>query len=220
MSDFFREVSEDVRRDRAVDLIKRFQWVIVAVVLIVVLGTAGWRYDMSRRQAAAEEAGGRYQAALADARADKAAAAEASLGTVAADATPGYRALAKLRAADLTAGKDDAAAIKAYDAIAMQGDVDQSLRDVARVRAAMLIAEGDDRAAIEKALTPLAAATFPYHASIRELLALTALKHEDYAAAGRWLDEIVTDPQAPTAIRGRAEAFLGIVGAAARSPPK
>ena len=216
MTDFFREVSEDVRRDRAVDLLKRYQWLVVGIAVLIVVGTAAWRYDQSRRLAAAEASGGRYQTALTDTRTDKTADAQAMLDALAADGTPGYRALARLRAADLVSVKDEAAAIAAYDALAGDTGVDASLRDLARFRAATLRADGDDPKAIEQQLTPLAAANFPYHASIRELLALAALKRDDYAAAGRWLDQIVTDPQAPTATRGRAEAFLGLVGSAAK----
>jgi hypothetical protein len=39
------------------------------------------------------------------------------------------------------------------------------------------------------------------------------LKAGDYDSAGRWLDEIVADPQAPSGLRSRAEAFLGFVRA-------
>ena len=218
MSDFFREVSEDVRRDRAVDLVKRFQWLIAAIVVLVIAATAAWRLYETRRRDADEAAGGRYQAALEAARTGKTAEAKTALAALATDGPAGYAALARLRAADLAA-EDDAAAIAAYDALAAYGRADGSLRDLARFRAAMLRADGADAAAAEAQLKPLADASFPYHASVRELLALLALKRDDVTAAGRWLDQIVVDPQAPTATRERAEAFLGLVGSAAK-PPK
>ena len=45
----------------------------------------------------------------------------------------------------------------------------------------------------------------------RELLALAALKVDNFDAAGRWLDAIVTDPSATASARQRADALLSLV---------
>jgi hypothetical protein len=46
---------------------------------------------------------------------------------------------------------------------------------------------------------------------MRELLAVSALKANDSATAGKYLDEILADPLAPGALRNRAEAFRALV---------
>jgi len=44
------------------------------------------------------------------------------------------------------------------------------------------------------------------------MLAAAALAAQDYPAAGKWLDMIVTDPDSPPTLRQTAELLLGIVG--------
>ena len=44
MSDIFREIEEEVRRDRTIDLVKKYQNVFLGVALLIVAGTAGWRF--------------------------------------------------------------------------------------------------------------------------------------------------------------------------------
>jgi hypothetical protein len=45
------------------------------------------------------------------------------------------------------------------------------------------------------------------------MLAYAAFKTDDFEAAGRWLDQIVVDLQAPAGLRQRAETLLGLVAA-------
>jgi hypothetical protein len=57
----------------------------------------------------------------------------------------------------------------------------------------------------------------PFRFSAREALALAALKHDDFETAGRQLDTIVVDPQAPASMRQRAEALLALVRSSKRA---
>jgi hypothetical protein len=43
MADIFREIDEDVRRDRAIDFWKRHGNLIIGLALLAVLATAGWK---------------------------------------------------------------------------------------------------------------------------------------------------------------------------------
>jgi hypothetical protein len=211
MSEFFREVDEEVRRDRAVLLWKTYWVWFVALAVLIVAATASWRYFETRRTASAETAGASYETAAQLARDGKAAEAVAALTEEAKTAPPGYQSLARLRAADAQSVADPKAAVATYDALAADGALDASLRDVARLRAAMLRVDLDDPESFEKAMAPLAAQSFAFHASIRELLALAALKAGDIDKAGRWLDQIIVDPDAPSSLRQRAQGFLGLV---------
>jgi hypothetical protein len=49
MSDIFREVDEDVRRDQAAEFWKKYQTYIIAVVILVLLATGAWRFYDWRR---------------------------------------------------------------------------------------------------------------------------------------------------------------------------
>jgi len=213
MADIFREVDEDVRRDKAAVIFKKYLPALIGTAILVVVVAAAWRfYDYTRTQAE-EQASARYEDAEQLAHDGKSAEAEAAFDAIAKDATAGYRVLARLRAIDELAGRDPAAAVKSYEALASDTSYDASLASVARLRAAMLEIDIDDPKTFEQKVTPMAGPTGVFRYSARELLALAALKAGDYTAAGRWLDQIVADPQAPSGLRSRAEAFLGFVRA-------
>ncbi|MDE2578567.1 MAG: tetratricopeptide repeat protein [Hyphomicrobiales bacterium] len=211
MADIFREVDEEVRQDKALALWEKYQTLIVAVALAIVVAAGGWRFWQWRQLQAQEASGARYQAAMALSREGKVAESEAALHALSKDGAKGYAELASMRAAAELGASDPAAGAKAYDALAANAALDPVFRDVARLRAAILLSDKADRAEIDNRLTPLAQSGQPFRSSARELLALAALKANDYAAAGRWLDEIVSDPEAAPVVKQRAEAFLALV---------
>jgi len=213
MSDFFREVDEEVRRDKAVQFWTKYRYWFLALGLVIVAVTAAWRYWDTRRVTAAADAGSRYEAADQMAREGKAQEAQDAFAALAKDGPKGYATLAKLRSADELATRDPQAAAKAYDALASDPGFDPAFQDLARLRSAMLRIDVEDPKVIEQQLAPMAGPGGAYRNSARELLALAAFKLNDFEAAGRWLDAIVTDPQAPPGARRRAEAFLGLVRA-------
>jgi hypothetical protein len=217
MSDIFREVDEEVRRDQAARIWGRYQNLFIGLAVLVIAATAGWRFYDHYRTKQAEEAGAKYQAALALAREGKAAEAEGALERIAKGGPKGYALLARLREAAELSGSDPAAAVKAYDAIAADGTIDPLFQNLARLRAALLRLDEADGKEIEGRLGPMTANDNPFRFSAREALALAALKHDDFDAAGRQLDTIVVDPQAPGAMRQRAEALLAVVRASKRA---
>ena len=219
MADIFREVDEEVRQDQVQLWLARYWgWLLVAGLLIVA-GVGGWRaYDYWRTQKE-QAAGGIYLDALKLARDGKPDDAVKLLDGLATTGTPGYRVLARLRAAAETGLKDPAAGAKAYDAIAADGTVDPALQDVARLRAAVLLLDTLDFKALQTRLEPLADANSALRNPARELLALTAIKNDDPTTANRYLDAIVTDRTATPGARQRAQAFQALVKNAAPATP-
>ncbi len=179
----------------------------------MILGTAAWRINVYFRSKADAAAGGRYEAALQLLHDGKTAEAISAFNALGKDAPKGYMALARLVSADETAVKDPKAGIKAYDALVADPVLNPRLRAVARLRAAYLRVDADTPKEFEQRYAAFAGPGEPYANSFRELLALAALKSGDEKAAGRWLDDIVTDPAAPDALRRRADAFLALVQA-------
>jgi hypothetical protein len=217
MSDIFREVDEEVRRDQAAQIWGRYQNLFIGLAILVIAATAGWRFYDHYRTKQAEEAGAKYEAALTLARDGKSAEAEGALEQIAKSGPKGYAVLARLREAAEYSGSDPAAAVKAYDTIAADGTIDPLFQNLARLRAALLRLDEADSKEIEGRLGPMTANDNPFRFSAREALALAALKHDDFDAAGRQLDTIVIDPQAPAAMRQRAEALLAVVRASKRT---
>jgi hypothetical protein len=217
--DFFREVDEDYRRDRLVQFWNRYQSWLIAAAVLVVAATAGWRIYQHLRIEKAEAAGAQYEAALQLSADGKSSEAEAAFEALARTGPKGYAALARLRAVDEIAGRDPAAAIAAYDALVADPSYDQAFKEMAQIRAANLRVDREDPKAFEQKYGALAGQSFTYRNSLRELLALAAFRRGDIESAGHWLDMIISDPRAPSALRQRAEAFLGLVQAG-KAPPQ
>lgn len=211
MSDIFREVDEEVRRDRAIEFWKKHQTRLIALAVLIVLATAAWQAWLYWQKREAEQASASYDAALGLASAGKNADAKAAFDKLAASTTTGYRDLARLLAADSTARGDAAAGVKAFDALAGDSTLGPLFQELARLRAALLLLDTADAKTLQNRLEPLAAATAPFRHTAREMLVLAALKRSDVTAANHWLSTILADPASPAELRERASGYLGIV---------
>ena len=131
---------------------------------------------------------------------------------VATDGVAGYRDLAALQAATELAQRDPKAAVAAYDALAANSRVDETLRDLAAVRAGSLFVDTAPYEDLRRRLEAAAATDRPFRNSAREMLALSALRAGDGAPARKWFDQIVGDPSAPPGLRQRIEMMLALSG--------
>ena len=213
MSDIFREVDEEVRREQLKKLWDQWGNYLVAAAVLIVLGIAAWRAWDWWEMKQAQEAGTRFEAALATAQAGKHEEAEAAFAKIAADSPSGYRTLARLREAAELAQRDHAAAIKAYDALAADSRMGRTLQDLAALRAALLLVDSAPASEIQARLEPLTAADRPFRHSARELIALAAWRSGDVKTARRWFDMIVTDAETPSGTRSRIEMMMALADA-------
>jgi hypothetical protein len=225
MSDIFREVDEEVRRDKAAKLWKRYQTPVFVTAFLIVAATGAWTYYNDQRVKTAEEANVRYQAASVLARDGKKEEAIAAFEAIAKDGPKGYSTLARLRAAEELALIDKAKAVAAFDAISDDKNVDKISQEVARLRGAMLELDGGDSQKNELRLGSLAASNGPFRFSAQEWLALDALETGDYDEADRVFNLILSDQDAPHAMRQRAAIYQALLQAvrgpkpAATEPP-
>ena len=144
MTEFFREVDEDVRRDRLVRLWTEYRYFLFALAVLAVAGTGGWRLYGHYRDEAAQAASAKYEAAAQLSRDGKSTEAAAAFDDLSKTAPKGYAILARLRAADARAASDPKAAIAAYEALAADPGFDPAFKDFAKLRAAMLRVDSDD----------------------------------------------------------------------------
>ena len=216
VSDIFREVDEEVRREQLKKLWDRYgNYVVVAAVLLVA-AVAAWRAYMWWEARKAAENGAAFEAATALAEAGKRSEAEAAFAKIAADGTAGYRHLARMREAAELAQSDAKAAITAYDQIAADRAVGPVLQDLAALRAAALLIDTGALEEAQRRLEPLAANDRTFRHTAREFLVLTAWRAGDTAAAKRWFDLIMTDAQTPAATRSRVEMLMALGTGASR----
>ncbi|HEX9072460.1 MAG TPA: tetratricopeptide repeat protein [Pseudolabrys sp.] len=217
MADIFHEVDEEVRREQLKKLWDRYSIYLIALAVLIVAGIAGWRgyeYWVAKRAAAA---GAAFEAAITLNEQAKYAEAEAAFAKVAADAPEGYRVLARMRAAGALTQIKPADAIKAYDELAADTSLGTTWQDLAAVRAGMLLVDTASLADMRKRLDPLAEPTRSFRHTARELLALSAWRNHDLAAAKRYLDMIATDAESPVGTRARADVLSGLIAAEGKS---
>jgi hypothetical protein len=217
VSELFDEVDEDVRRDQLKRLWDQYSIYIVAGALLIIAAVGGWRgYEYLEAKKAAE-AGAAFDKAVELSEQSKHSEAEAAFTELAAKAPSGYRLLARLRAAAEVANRDPKAAAKLYDDIAADRSVGAPERDLAKVRAAGLLLETSSYPSMLQRLEPAAAPGATFRHTARELLALSAWRGNDAAAARQWLDLIANDGETPPSLRSRAEALQALLPPVAKS---
>ena len=216
VSDIFREVDEEVRREQLKKLWDRYGNYVVAAAILLVAAVAAWRAYMWWEAKKAAETGAAFEAGTTLAEAGKRGEAEAAFAKIAADGTAGYRHLARMREAAEFAQSDAKAAIAAYDQIAADRAVGPVLQDLAALRAAALLIDTGALEEAQRRLEPLAANDRTFRHTAREFLVLAAWRAGDTAAAKRWFDLITTDAQTPAATRSRVEMLMALGAGASR----
>ncbi|WP_454629121.1 tetratricopeptide repeat protein [Bradyrhizobium cenepequi] len=217
MSELFSEVDEELRREQLKKLWDKYSLYIIALAILIVAGVGGWRgYEYLEGKKAAE-AGAAFDRAIDLSEQNKHAEAEAAFADLAAKAPAGYRVLARLRLAAEVATRDPQAAAKMYDEIAADRSVGVAEQDLARIRAAQLLLESTTYQNMLQRLEPATAANSTFRHTARELLALSAYRANDAAAARQWLDLIANDAETPPSLRSRAEALQALLPPVAKS---
>ena len=210
MSDIFREVDEDLRRDQLDKLWKQYgPWLLTAALLIVAATAAwvGWQRYQEQRETSRTQTFAFALAQLADARAGK-GDLDAALGNLSATAGQlggATGTLARFYEAGLMLerGKRDEA-IAVYDQIVGSGGVDQTFRDLALLLSCQEQLDTAEPGQLTKRIEPLTRPANPWRHSARELLALLAVRGGDLAKARTLFEEIARDPEVPSGLRARA----------------
>jgi hypothetical protein len=184
---------------------------------LIIAAVGGWRGYQYLEAKKAAEAGSAFDKAVELSEANKHSEAEAAFADLAAKAPSGYRMLARLRAAAEAANRDPQAAAKMYDDIAADRSVGAPERDLAKVRAAGLLLETASYPSMLARLEPATAPAATFRHTARELLALSAWRANDTAAARQWLDLIANDGETPPSLRSRAEALQAMLPPVAKS---
>jgi hypothetical protein len=217
VSELFDEVDEDVRRDQLKKLWDQYSIYIVAGALLIIASVGGWRGYQYLEAKKAAEAGAAFDKASELSEQNKHAEAESAFMDLAAKAPSGYRLLARLRAAAEVANREPQAAVKLYDEISADRSIGAPEQDLAKVRAAGLLLETSSYPNMLARLEPATAPGATFRHTARELLALSAWRVNDTAAARQWLDMIANDGETPPGLRSRAEALQALLPPVAKS---
>lgn len=212
MSDIFREIEEDVRRERYEQLWKKYRDHITAAGALIIIGVAGYQLYRVYEQREENKASIAYLAATEMLDRGQSAGAAPQLAALAKSAPGGYAAVAKLAEADalFSAGqKEDA--IRIYQQIANGND--PYLGAAARLHAAWAIADSSPRSDVEALLAPLLDNSSAWHQLAREIVAYEDLRSGNKAAALHAYRNIAADPNTPAGLKSRADAMAQFIRA-------
>lgn len=210
---FLREVDDELRREQAATLWRRYGLIAVVALVAALAALAAYLFWNHRQTRAAEKEGEQLQAAFDALGADDAAAASKPLAALAGSSREGYRALARFTQADIQLQKNDLkGAATTFATVANDQSVAAPFRNLALIR--QTTAEFDTLApqVVVQRMTPLAVAGNPWLGSAGELLAVAQLRLGQRDQAARTFARVATDETVPQSIRQRAVQMADVVG--------
>ena len=207
---FIDEVAEEVRRDRLFALMRKYGWIGIAAVLLIVGGAAWNEWHKVRAEAASEAFGDAVIAAMAN---PDAAARLTALASVPAKDAPGRSAVVGFltAAAADTAGKQDEA-VKALQAVIDTPGIADNYRQLAQLKLVMLGGDKMDPGQRDTLLASLTAAGAPYRTLAMEQQAMALLSAGKTDEAADLFGKIAEDADATPAQQGRVQDILVALG--------
>ncbi len=204
---FFNEVAEDLRRDRALALLRRYGWVALLLVLLVVGGTAWNEWRKAQARASAEAFGDAVLAALEN---NETADRITALAQI--EATGAQAGLLQLLSAGALLEQDRAAALVALQAAADDAALPDAYRQLAALK--RVIAGGSDipLAERETLLARLSQPGQPMRPLALEQTALLQLEQGNRETAIEILTDLLAQSDVSETLRRRATQLVTALG--------
>lgn len=208
---FIDEVTDEVRRDKLFATFRKYGWIGILAVLLIVGGAAYNEWDKAQTKARAEAFGDALMDAL-----DLGDPAErrAAIEAVPADGSQ-TSVKALMLASDPT--QDKAATLAALDGLIADSAQPQIYRDIATLR--RVLVAGTDMALADRraALEPLAVPGRAFRVLAEEQLAYLLLEEGKRDEAIAALSALVLDTESPASLKGRASEVITALGG---TPPQ
>jgi hypothetical protein len=211
LTDLFREVEEDLRREQFSKLWDKYGAYLIGLAVGIVVLTAaifGWR-AWSHSQTVDTSA--RYDALVKEVAAASPEEAAGLYAAFAADASGGYAVLARLREADaqLAAGNRDAA-LSVYGTVAGNSAAPAIVRGMARVKAGLIEVDTLSYDDMKNRMAPLLTEGNPWRENALEILALSAAKAGVWADVSLNAQAIIANASSPAGLRDRAHVMQAL----------
>lgn len=206
---FIEEVTEEVRRDRLFALMRRYGWIAVLLVLVLVGGAAWNEWRKAQAQAKAQALGDAMISAL---EANESAARVAALGAIDAPDSAARVVRDFMTAAEMIETGDTDGARNLLDAIAADGAVDPTYRQMAGFKALLL--QSDSLALAERRVgfEGLAQTSAMLRLPAEEQLALIEIEEGQTDAAIARLQRLISDAEVTAGLRQRASQLIVALG--------
>ncbi|HEY4274556.1 MAG TPA: tetratricopeptide repeat protein [Rhizomicrobium sp.] len=207
MSDIFREVEEDVRREKLQKFWKSYGDYVIALGAVVIVGIAGFQLWQRYQQTERDKASVAFIAAQ---RITDPKAAAVAFADIAKSAPKGYALLARLEQAHsmLASGQKDGA-LAIYKDVATQDKGGPGA--VALLRQAWAVADTTPRTDLESLLTPLREPSSAWKQMADEVLAYSDYHNNQMPKAAQEFEALANDANAPGQLRVRARAMAAFL---------
>ncbi len=214
---FVNEVDENLRREQAVSLARRYGPYVLGAFVALLLLIGGWQiwreYNVGSARRHAEE----YAAAQALFEAGNFDEAKTEFERLSNEGPRIYRAMARMEHAAILVQEGDLdGAITGFDSAAEIAP-DKIMRESAQIRAAYLAADTVDFPTLRTRLDPLIASNTGVSYLAKELLGVEAWEAGDTALARQTFEQLVLALGAPDSLRQRARVALSVLGPAPAS---
>ena len=206
---FIEEVTEELRRDQMMATLKRYGWIAVLVVLLIVGGAAFSEYRKAQTRAQAEGLGDAILTALNN---DEAAARVSGLQAVEASDLQAAAVLALLTASEQLAAEDLGGAVANLDAVAANSEIPLIYRQIAQFKALTLQSESMIAAERKQGFEALGAAGGNLSLLAQEQLALIAVQEGDIETAIATYQAVLSDAGVTPDLQQRALQVIVALG--------
>lgn len=206
---FIEEVTEEVRRDRLFAMMRKYGWIAILAVLVIVGGATWNEYRKAQRMNAAQALGDAVVAALENN--DAAGRAEALAG-IETDVAGGTAIVDFLRASSLLEAGELDQAIAQLEGIAINGDLAQVYRDIAAFKALTLKSETAEPAELRTGFGALAQPGNQLRLLAEEQLVLLDIREGETQAAIDRLQAILDDAEVTPGLQQRAAQVIVALG--------
>ncbi|MDX2027828.1 MAG: tetratricopeptide repeat protein [Alphaproteobacteria bacterium] len=208
----FQEIDEDLERQKLETLWKNYGKWVVAVAVVIVLGSAGttmWNSWQSGQHQAATD--GLIEVMTTQANADQTKQIEALVAFADKNGGSSQASFARLQAASMAVkeGQKDKA-VQLYDSLAQDKGADPAFRQLADLLAVQTQIDSGNPAELDKRLQPLTNEDAPWRYTAKEYQGYLAIRAGDKARAQQLFTALSQDMSAPETLRTRATDMLHI----------
>ena len=210
---FLREVDDAVRAGDLENFWKRYgRWLAIALV-VGLAAFGGWIYWQNQQIAAAEKQGEQFILAVEKLQGGNVAAAKTELGTIAKAEQPGYRTMAQILLANITAAEGNTKkAVADYAKVVGDESLPQPFRDLALIRQTTVEFDSLPPQQVIDRLKPLAKPGNAWFGSAGEMTAISYMKMGKDNLAGPIFAQIAKQEDLPQTLRSRAQQMAGALG--------
>lgn len=208
----FREVDEDMERQKLEALWKRYGIFVIAGVMAAIIGTSANSYIQSSKIKTERKATGELINILSDSKADQDKKITSLLAFTDDNKGKIQATLSAFHAAALASknnSKDKA--IKIYDSIAADAKADHGFRQLADLLSVEQQMDAGDVAQMQKRLEPLMAEKEPWRFAAMEISAHLAIRAGNKTKAKELFTNLSQDASVPKSLSERASDMLRLL---------